>query len=105
MKLNRKFRAAVLAIAPAALLALPAHAETDAASVVKHYADMAHAKYEDSLTTAKALDAAIDAFLKAPTDETLKAAREAWIAARVPYLQTEAYPLRQSDRRRLGRQG
>lgn len=46
MKLNRKFRAAVLAIAPAALLALPAHAETDAAAVVKHYADVAHAKYE-----------------------------------------------------------
>lgn len=74
MKLNT-FRAAVLAIAPAALLALPAHAETDAAAVVKHYADVAHAKYEDSLTTAKALDAAIDAFLKAPTDATLKAAR------------------------------
>lgn len=83
MKLNT-FRAAVLAIAPAALLALPAHAETDAAAVVKHYADVAHAKYEDSLTTAKALDAAIDAFLKAPTDETLKAARDAWIKARVP---------------------
>src|SRR5215213_4268115 len=91
MTLNRKFRAAVLAIAPAALLALPAHAETDAASVVKHYADVAHAKYEDSLTTAKALDAAIDAFLKAPTDATLKAARDAWIKARVPYQQTEVY--------------
>ncbi|NNG69746.1 peptidase [Rhizobium laguerreae] len=90
MKLNT-FRAAVLAIAPAALLALPAHAETDAAAVVKHYADVAHAKYEDSLTTAKALDAAIDAFLKAPTDATLKAAREAWIKARVPYQQTEVY--------------
>ncbi|UWM81643.1 imelysin family protein [Rhizobium sp. SRDI969] len=90
MKLNT-FRAAVLAIAPAALLALPAHAETDAAAVVKHYAEVAHAKYEDSLTTAKALDAAIDAFLKAPTDATLKAARDAWIKARVPYQQTEVY--------------
>ncbi|MGG7578133.1 imelysin family protein [Rhizobium sp. Nf11,1] len=91
MKLNSKFRAAVLAIAPAALLALPAQAETEASAVVKHYAEVAHAKYEDSLTTAKALDAAIDAFLKAPTDETLKAARDAWVRARVPYQQTEVY--------------
>jgi putative iron-regulated protein len=91
MKLNSKFRAAVLAIAPAALLALPAQAATDASAVVKHYAEVAHAKYEDSLTTAKALDTAIDAFLKTPTDETLKAARDAWIKARVPYQQTEVY--------------
>jgi putative iron-regulated protein len=91
MKLNRTFRAAALAIAPAALLALPAHAQTDAAAVVKHYAEIAHAKYEDSLTTAKALDAAIDAFLKTPNDATLQAAKDAWIKARVPYQQTEVY--------------
>ncbi|WP_454853552.1 imelysin family protein [Rhizobium binxianense] len=92
MKFNSKFGAALaLAIAPAALLAVPAHAETDAAAVVKHYAEVAHAKYEDSLTTAKALDAAIDAFLKAPGDATLQAAKDAWIKARVPYQQTEVY--------------
>ncbi|OWV96320.1 imelysin family protein [Rhizobium sp. R693] len=92
MKLNKNFCAAVaLAVAPAALLAIPAYATPDAAAVVKHYTDVAHAKYEDSLTTAKALDAAIDALLKNPTDETLKAARAAWIKARVPYQQTEVY--------------
>ena len=92
MKLNKNFRAAVaLALAPAALLAIPAYAAPDAAAVVKHYADVAHAKYEDSLTTAKALDAAIDALLKDPTDKTLKAARAAWIKARIPYQQTEVY--------------
>ncbi len=91
MKLNSNFRAAVLAIAPAALLALPAYAETDAAAVVKHYAEVAHAKYEDSLITAKTLDAAIDAFLKTPNDTTLQAAKDAWIKARVPYQQTEVY--------------
>ena len=91
MKLNKNVCVA-LALAVAPLSAAPAFAAAPkAADVVKHYADVGHAKYEDSLTTAKALDAAIDAFLKAPTDETLKAARDAWIKARVPYQQTEVY--------------
>ncbi|APO73187.1 peptidase M75 family protein [Rhizobium etli 8C-3] len=89
MKLNKKFCAALaLVIAP---LSSPALADTDAAAVVKHYAEVAHAKYEDSLITAKALDKAIDAFLKTPNDETLKTAKDAWLAARVPYQQTEVY--------------
>ena len=41
------------------------------ASSLTHYANIALAKYEDSLITAKALDAAIDAFLAAPTATTL----------------------------------
>lgn len=73
------------------LIATAARADTDPAEVVKHYAALGHAKYEDALITAKALDAAIDAFLAAPSDETLKAAKDAWIKARVPYQQTEAY--------------
>ncbi len=60
-------------------------------AVLTTYADIALAKYEDSLTTAKALDGAIDAFLAAPSEETLKAGRDAWLASRVPYQQTEAY--------------
>jgi putative iron-regulated protein len=52
---------------------------------------VAHAKYEDSLTTAKALDKAIDALIAKPSEATLKAARAAWIKARVPYQQTEVY--------------
>src|ERR1700754_3568816 len=92
MKRKSNLRAALALLAASAVLpALPAAAETDAAAVVKHYAEIAHAKYEDSLTTAKALDAAIDAFLVAPSDETLKATKTAWLAARVPYQQTEAY--------------
>ena len=66
-------------------------AAAEPAAVVAHYADLAHAKYDDSLTTAKALDAAIDALIAQPSEDTLKAAREAWIAARVPYQQTEVY--------------
>ena len=74
-----------LLIASASFMAGPAAAAIDEARVLAHYAAMAHAKYEDSLTTAKALDAAIDALIASPSDETLKAARTAWIKARVPY--------------------
>ncbi len=63
----------------------------DPAAVLKTYADIALAGYEDSLTTAKALDAAVDALIARPSDETLKAAREAWLKARAPYQQTEAF--------------
>lgn len=74
-----------------ALTASPAVAETSAGAVAEHYADMAQAKYEDSLTTAKALGETIDALLSSPSAETLKAAQIAWLAARVPYQQSEVY--------------
>ncbi|NTF06274.1 peptidase [Agrobacterium rubi] len=83
-------RLALLA-ASVALTALPVRAATDPAAVVKHYAEMGHAKYQDALTTAETLDKAIDALIATPSDATLKAAREAWIKARVPYQQTEVY--------------
>jgi putative iron-regulated protein len=75
----------------AAALVLPAKADTDAGAVIKTYADIALAKYEDSLTTAKALDAAVDAFLAKPSAETQTAAKDAWKAARISYQQTEVY--------------
>jgi putative iron-regulated protein len=81
------------AIAGALLLlcGAPAAQAASEADVVKTYADIAQATYEDSLTTAKTLQTAINDFLKAPTAATMKSAREAWIAARVPYMQTEVY--------------
>ncbi|MET3593393.1 putative iron-regulated protein [Mesorhizobium shonense] len=75
----------------AAVFVLPAKAETDVKAVIKTYADIALAKYEDSLTTAQALDKAVDALIATPSAETLNAAREAWKAARIPYQQTEVY--------------
>lgn len=60
-------------------------------AVIAHYADVAEAKFGDALTTAKALDGAIEQFLADPTDETLSVAKAAWLAARVPYQQTEVY--------------
>jgi putative iron-regulated protein len=73
-----------------ALTGLPVQAQT-AAEVVATYADIAQAGYEDSLTAARALDAAIAALIAAPSPETLQAARDAWLAARVPYQQTEVF--------------
>lgn len=78
-------------LAASATFAITPAAAVEPAAVVKHYAELAHAKFEDSSATAKTLDAAIDALIAKPGEETLKAAREAWIAARVPYQQTEVY--------------
>lgn len=63
----------------------------NAESVVVHYADMAEAIFADSLTTAQTLRTSIDTFLAEPTEANLQAARTAWIAARVPYQQSEVY--------------
>ena len=59
--------------------------------VINGYADLALAKYSDALATAQALDTAIEGFVQAPTLATHQAAKDAWLAARVPYQQTEAY--------------
>ena len=72
-----------------ALAALPAFA--DKAAVLDNYADIAAAKYEDSLTTAKTLQAAVDALLAEPSAEALEAAKAAWIASRPAYQQSEVY--------------
>ena len=88
--MTRHFFRSALAATALAALALPAQA-ADTQAVLKTYADIALAGYEDSLTTAKALDAAVKALVASPSDATLKAAREAWLAARPPYQQTEAF--------------
>jgi putative iron-regulated protein len=67
--------------------ALPA----ETAAAVTTYARIAHASYEDSAAAAHALDAAVQAFVAAPAESSLEAARQAWRAAREPYLQTEVY--------------
>ena len=61
------------------------------AQVLDTYGDIAQATYEDSLITAKLLQENINGLLANPNAETLASARAAWIEARVPYQQTEAY--------------
>jgi putative iron-regulated protein len=76
-----------------AAISLPyaAFGQTSPAAVVAHYREIAHANYQDALISAQALDKSINAFLAAPSVETLKAARDAWKAARPSYQQTEHY--------------
>ncbi|MCY6382673.1 imelysin family protein [Hoeflea prorocentri] len=81
------------AVAPLALVvaANPAYADVDGKAVLTTYADIAEANYEDSLIAAKALEVAVGALVADPSEATMKKAREAWLAARIPYQQTEAY--------------
>jgi putative iron-regulated protein len=65
--------------------------ETAAKAVIKNYADIAEAVFGDAFIAGQNLQKAVDAFLAAPSDATLKAAREAWLAARTPYSQSEAF--------------
>lgn len=59
--------------------------------VLTTYADIAAANYEDSLITAQRLQAAVNALVADPSAEKLTAARAEWLAARVPYQQTEVF--------------
>ena len=58
---------------------------------VSTYAQIVEASYADSLSSAETLDAALEALVSGPSSTTLDAAREAWLASREPYLQTEVY--------------
>jgi putative iron-regulated protein len=85
-----------LALASAALIlamagGAAAEEKADPAAVVTAYADIAHAMYEDALLSGRELKAAVDALVASPSEATLQASRSAWLAARVPYQQTEVY--------------
>ena len=71
-----------------AKLAVESHA---AQAVVTHYADLAFAIFSDAQQSAQYLQNAVHALLAKPSPETLKAAREAWITARIPYTQSEVF--------------
>lgn len=60
-------------------------------AVLDQYADIAHAAYEDSVREARELQTAVEALVSQPSEATLSAAREAWLASRNPYMQTEVY--------------
>ncbi len=73
----------------AAMTAGAAHAGQQ--EVLNTYADIADAVYTDSLTTAKTLQEAVNALVAAPSAENLQSAKDAWLAARVPYQQSEVF--------------
>ncbi|MFG6449512.1 imelysin family protein [Roseateles sp. BYS180W] len=95
---------AALALTSALAAALPAWAQTAASatapssaqaatvhSVTAHYAALVHATYSDTLTLARTLQAAVQAFVAAPSAQTQAQAQQAWLAAREYYGQTEAF--------------
>lgn len=83
--------ASVLALSLGIGSAALADEHANKGAVLDTYANIAHAMYADSLTTAEALKVAVDMLVAEPGKETLAAARTAWIAAREPYQQTEVY--------------
>ncbi|MCA9836205.1 MAG: hypothetical protein KC422_04800 [Trueperaceae bacterium] len=60
-------------------------------AALQTYADIVFATYQDSLMLAKDLQSAIKDFLAAPSEPGLQTARNAWLAAREPYGQSEAF--------------
>ena len=60
-------------------------------AVLNHYSEIAYRTYSDSLVTAKQLQKSLQLLATEPTVTNFNAAKSAWITARVPYQQTEAY--------------
>ncbi|WP_027016281.1 imelysin family protein [Comamonas composti] len=69
----------------------PVKKDIAVADVVGHYSSLVDATYQDSLTTARRMQKTIDAFLAAPSQKGLEAARKSWLDAREFYGQTEAF--------------
>jgi putative iron-regulated protein len=58
---------------------------------VENYANIVSNSYEDSLTKLNELKTIVDAFVMTPNENNFLAAKDAWLASREPYGQTEAY--------------
>ncbi|MDX5593279.1 imelysin family protein [Pseudovibrio sp. SPO723] len=86
----RLIKSALLS-ASAVIMASTAAGAATSADVLDNYGDIALAIYEDSLASAKDLKSAIDGLVANPSEETLAAARQAWLASRNPYQQSEVY--------------
>ena len=60
---------------------------------IVNYATIVRANYEDARDLAVELKTKVDAFVEAPTEQKLTDAKNAWLAAREAYGQTEAFRL------------
>ncbi len=63
----------------------------DARPQIDAYVDLVATSYKKAADDARTLAQAVDALLTAPSEDSLKAARQAWVAARPAYLKTEAF--------------
>jgi putative iron-regulated protein len=61
------------------------------AAVIANYADLVYQSYADTYQLALTMQTAINTFVDTPSAANLTAAKNAWLAAREPYGQTEAY--------------
>lgn len=75
------------------------------ADVVKTNANIAYAAYSDSLITAQQLTEAVNVLVAEPTEANLALAKQAWLAAREPYGQTEVYRFRNGPIETVGGEG
>lgn len=90
--MRRNLRAAVAVVLLATTCTLAAADKaSNVSAIVNTYADIAEAGYSDSLDAARKLKTAVDRLIAEPSQDSLTAARQAWRAARVPYMQTEAF--------------
>jgi putative iron-regulated protein len=82
---------ALTALTAITAVAMPAHAQTaTAAAVAQDHAIQVHAIYEDTLAAARTMQQQVTAFAAQPAPASLDTARQAWLAAREFYGQTEA---------------
>jgi putative iron-regulated protein len=93
----KQFRLAFSSISLVAALAISGYAKENTIqtpqTVLTTYANMATANYNDALKDAKALELAVNAFAKNPTQNSLQNAKDAWKNARESYGQTEIFRL------------
>ena len=61
------------------------------AEFVSNYVNIVTASYQDAMTKVLDLQTAVNTFVTTPTDANFTNAKNAWLASREPYGQTEAY--------------
>ena len=59
--------------------------------VLDNYCNIALANYEDAWDAASIMEQAIEDFSKSPSEKRLKLIRSSWLAARIPYGQSEVF--------------
>ncbi|MBJ57141.1 MAG: peptidase [Rickettsiales bacterium] len=60
-------------------------------SITDNYANIAYAKYKDSLTLAEVMLSKINFFLEAPSEKKFLEVKKSWLKARTVYQQTEVF--------------
>ncbi|TAH25326.1 MAG: hypothetical protein EAZ07_07330 [Cytophagales bacterium] len=65
----------------------------NSSQAIKDYSAMVYISYDDAISKAKLLQQSIETFGTNPNSSNFELCKQAWLAARIPYGQTEAYRL------------